>query len=374
MSLWTRVRQSLDYLSGRYDAFEVDDPADRDAALALLDRVRRQELKRVHGSGVLESAAFADVEVDDVLLACRDTRSGDIIGCVRATPADQLRGLTSSRAEYALDRFDEEMLPRVSVATRLAVAKEHRGSVGSLVLLEYMYAEGVRRGYAACVLTCEPGLYATYLRLGFRPYDRVHASPTGGWRIPMVLPTHDLDHLERVGSPLAKILRRLGGPDDSEGVRWFESLERIDVGIAPFAAEDDPEIHHALTRGVSDDGITQLLANAHEVTCESGQVVIRQGDGSSGLAMVQSGLVEVRTDGRTLAMLGEGELLGEVAAVLGTPRSADVVAVGDDTTVLVLSRSAIDRVSDPADRERLWRNLAAQLASRLVAANVGSSQ
>lgn len=375
MSLWKRMIAGVDYLSGRFEVVEVTTDADRQEVIELLDAVRRKELNRVHGSSVLESAAFADRKVDDVLLGCRDTRTGKIVGCVRATPASELAAIASSREEYALDAFPEAMLPEVAVATRLAVFKEYRGTVASLVLLEHMYEEGIRRGFQACVLTCEPGLYKMYLRTGFRPYARVHASPTGGWRLPMVLPVFDAAHLDRTGSPLAKVLRRWDGPRDDRAVRWYRDLLGVrgsfDPGIAAWE-DRDGSIHQALTDGLSAAGVAMLLEGAMELSCEAGQVVIKQGDGGLGMGVVLEGMLEVQHGDRTLAIFGQGELFGEISSVLGGTRSANVVAAVPETRVLMLSRTALERDLPPEDAARVWQNLAKQLAGRLVASNFRS--
>jgi len=80
---------------------------------------------------------------------------------------------------------------------------------------------------------------------------------------------------------------------------------------------------------------------------------------------VQRGAVQVEVGGRVVSMLGEGELFGEMAVVLGTTRTAKVVAVGDDTRVLMLSQTCLDRLKDPADVTQVWRNIARVLAMRL---------
>lgn len=374
MSYWKKILQQLDWIRGRFVCLEIESEADRNEALAVLDLVRRQELRRVHGSSVLQSAAFVDTDVRDVLLAVRDTKTQRIVGVARNTLAHQIAHVQASRDEYLLDRFPDALLPRIGIATRLAVLPDYRGTVAALSLMDFMFAEGLRRGYAGCVLTCEPGLYTMYLRVGFRPYGPVHPSPSGGFRIPMILLCDDAEHLAATGSPLARTRARHPVHPNPVGPAWLAQMQAefgaIGFGIAPWEDSDaDAPPHHALSAGLSDAGIRELLDNAMALDCQAGQIVVKEDDGGRGVGVVLQGLVEVRRGDRTLAMLGEGELFGELGLILDAPRTASIVATTSETRVLLLSKNALSRVTQPADRARLWQNLATQVARRLVAAN-----
>jgi hypothetical protein len=367
------LKLQLDVLRGRYEGLRVESAADRDECLKVLDEVRRLELKRVKGHSALESTAFVDADVDDVLIAVRDTTDGRIVGCVRSTPAHQIATIPSSREEYQLDKLAPELLGRTQVLTRFAMLRSHRSSAASYVIMRAMYRDSLSRGLLISLQSCEPGLYASYLRLGFRPLGSVHPSPGGGFRIPMVHVHHDREHLERVGTPFVKEL-----PDDvplpTEGTRWYREMEAREGGIDPGVAfyreaEDDTdgeaEVHAWLTAGLSDKGRSELLRNALEVDCADGDVVIAAGDGGRFLGFVLDGVVEVRAGDRVVRLLGEGELFGEIALVLDSPRTVDIVAAGDDTRVLLLSQTALTRLSSGPDQAQVWRNIARVLARRL---------
>jgi hypothetical protein len=366
MKIIHEIRRRLDYATGRYEPFFAESRADREASMAVLDEVRRRELSRVVGKSALESLAFVDAAVDDLILACRDTRSGRIVGCVRATSADQVASIPATRSEYRLDLFPPELLPRVGIATRLAFLCEHRKGVGSFVLLEKMYSEGVARGFLFCLLSCEPGLYPLYAKLGFRPLGRVHASEGGGFRVPMIMVNHDAEHLAAVGSPLLRALQRARGPLPDDGVRWFRGLSESerDPRMAYFRDVSSP-VHRALSEGLSPRGKAELLAHAMTVTCEGGQTIIREGDGGRSMGVVMSGAVEVRRRAGPVEALGEGDLFGESSAILSHRQPASVVAASKEVRLLLLSQSASERLTRPRDRETLWRNLARHMARRL---------
>lgn len=378
MSWLGTIAKHVDYLSGRYEALPVHDDALRAAVMRVLDEVRRKELKRVHGSSTLESAAFVDAEVPYALYALKDTRHDQVIGCVRVTRADHIATLAKSREEYHLDQFPPALLARSQVYTRLVILRDYRKTAASLVLFRRVGEDALAAGMLTTLLSCEPGLYASYLRLGFRPLGGVHQGSTGGFRIPMVLLNHDLEHFRRVGSPLLSSLgaevEKSAGAASREALLWYRTLEAregaIDPGVAFYADDGDGrEVHAALTKGLSAAGRAAVLLNAMEIQCHAGDVVLTAGDGGRSMGFVLQGAVQAQVGGRLVSMVGEGELFGEIAVVMNTTRSATLVAVGDDTRVLMLSQTCLDRLEDPADRAQVWHNLAQVLATRVLRAH-----
>jgi len=369
MSWLSTIVKHLDYLSGRYEASPVRDEITRAGVLRVLDEVRRNELKRVHGRGALESAAFVDAEIPYELYALKDTRNDQVIGCVRVTRADKIASIPESREEYHLDKFPAALLQRTEVYTRLAILREYRKTAASLVLLRRLCEDGLAGDTLAALLSCEPGLYAGYLRLGFRPLGGVHQGARGGFRIPMVLLHHDIEHLRQVRSPWLPQLAAFDGPLPQDALLWYRTLEAregpIDPGVAFYADDEAHDVHAPLTRGLTEAGRAELLRNAMEVKCQPGDVVLSLGDGGRSMGFVLRGAVQLEIGGRVVSVLGEGELFGEIALVLDTTRTASVVAIGDDTRVLMLSQTCLDRLSDPADRAQVWRNLAQVLATKV---------
>ena len=358
------LRYGVDQLTRRYHAFVVESEADRQGALAVLERVRRDELGRVWGRSVLESGAFADVDVDDLLFAVRDRWTGEIVGTVRGTPTAAIADLASVRDEYALDRVPADLLARSYVTTRLAALPEYRRTAAPVILLRRLYLEGLRRGLELCLLTCEPSLIALYERLGLHAFAPVRQSSAGGFRVPIVFVVHDQDHLRRVRSPLLPTLRRFGGPSSRAGVEWFRGLEIPDLGVSRYDGADG--LHAVLTRGMSPAGVEGLLANSWRVQCRAGEVLIRERDGAKALHLVVSGQVEIWRGGQFVGQRGPGDLVGVLAATLDCRRTASVYAGGDDTQIVVLSRRALENVGTQRDQVLLWRNLAAALARTLL--------
>ena len=99
------------------------------------------------------------------------------------------------------------------------------------------------------------------------------------------------------------------------------------------------------------------------------EVIAHEGDDARGEAfVVHSGSIEVRRkfDGveRTLAKLGEGELIGEWALFRNAPRSADMVATSA-TELLVIKQERLDWLI--RNRPQLTMEVLKRLAEAAVA-------
>src|ERR1700730_11701477 len=139
MSWLLTIVKHLAYVRGRYEVFPVRDARRRASALRVLDEVRRDELKRVHGRSALESAAFLDADVRYELYGVTDKQKDQVIGCIRITTADQIVAMPESREEYHLEGFPPKLLARILVFTRLALLKPYRKTAASLVLFRRLY-------------------------------------------------------------------------------------------------------------------------------------------------------------------------------------------------------------------------------------------
>jgi CRP/FNR family transcriptional regulator, cyclic AMP receptor protein len=97
-----------------------------------------------------------------------------------------------------------------------------------------------------------------------------------------------------------------------------------------------------------------------EVPC--GKVLIEQGASDNDLFLILSGEFSVAIDGRTVARLGAGQHVGEMAALTDSRRSATVSALAD----AVVARIGKGEFFALAGRfPDLWRRVASHLAERL---------
>lgn len=84
--------------------------------------------------------------------------------------------------------------------------------------------------------------------------------------------------------------------------------------------------------------LEHVAAASDTIEVAPGTVVFAQGDAGDRFYVVESGRVEVRMDGETLAVLGRGEFFGEIALLRGVPRTATVV-VAEPVRLLSLGRA-----------------------------------
>ena len=96
---------------------------------------------------------------------------------------------------------------------------------------------------------------------------------------------------------------------------------------------------------LSDEEAKRLAAFASETSVADGQILMKQGDYSTELIAIQEGTADVIQDGRKIASLGEGDLIGEMGLIEREPRNADVIATSP-MRVMKLTHWEIRRMSE----------------------------
>lgn len=88
------------------------------------------------------------------------------------------------------------------------------------------------------------------------------------------------------------------------------------------------------------------------VTFVPGDVLLKEGDTAAAAYLIESGTVEVSkmTDGRRIVLntLGSGSIVGEMALIDRSPRSATVTATAK-TVALIIDQKVFDRVLASAE-------------------------
>ena len=124
--------------------------------------------------------------------------------------------------------------------------------------------------------------------------------------------------------------------------------------------------HAPLFRGVDRGAVGRLAADAEPVVLRGGEYLFRGGDPADRLYLVRTGRLRVLVDGedgpKVVRELGPGDVLGELALLTGSPRSASARAVRD-SELLALNAARFDALiaDDPEFARGLLRELAGQL-------------
>jgi CRP/FNR family transcriptional regulator, cyclic AMP receptor protein len=81
-----------------------------------------------------------------------------------------------------------------------------------------------------------------------------------------------------------------------------------------------------LFQSLSADDLRKIAPFAEEHSVGQGETIVRQGDYSYDLMIIEEGQAEVRHDGQKIAQLGAGDFFGEMGVLERDRRNADVVA------------------------------------------------
>lgn len=101
-----------------------------------------------------------------------------------------------------------------------------------------------------------------------------------------------------------------------------------------------------LFRSLNEEELTELLRAIRPVGVAAGEVVFREGDAGDGAYAIESGRIEILARGSgdhpvQVAVLGPGDVLGELSLLDGAPRSATARAM-DRASLFRLDKSEFD--------------------------------
>jgi CRP-like cAMP-binding protein/predicted GNAT family N-acyltransferase len=288
---------------------------------------------------------------------------------------------------YDLGRFTPAApYAEMGIVTRFLVDARHRASSISFRLMAACYDYLVNQGVHLVFVACAPHLINLYLALGFRTYTHNFNDPDVGFVVPMVLFGRDTEYLKKIRSPLlAKVIDKIvptggtvpaGASAALESVVQSEVTEEQEYWSQVFGLlSEQSEGRHGILDGLSGEQTHSLLSKGHLIECSKGDLIIKKGATSTGMHIIMSGTVEVRDGCQVVATLGKGEILGEMAFLLASPRSADVYAASDDVQILSTDEKTLRELVDtePAIAARFLLNLSKSLCLRLVAMRARSS-
>lgn len=104
-----------------------------------------------------------------------------------------------------------------------------------------------------------------------------------------------------------------------------------------------------LFRGTPTAVLAVIAAILGEEALPAGRQVFAQGDPGSSMYVIVSGRVRVHSGGRTLNLLGERQVFGEMAMLDPEPRSASVTTVEDSLLLRVDHGAFLELMADRSE-------------------------
>ena len=104
-----------------------------------------------------------------------------------------------------------------------------------------------------------------------------------------------------------------------------------------------------LFSNLSDEEARRLAAFASETSVADGQILMKEGDYSTELIGIEEGTAEVVRDGKRIASLSQGDVIGEMGLLSREPRNASVIATSP-MRVMKLTHWEVKRMSDETVR------------------------
>jgi predicted GNAT family N-acyltransferase/CRP-like cAMP-binding protein len=297
-----------------------------------------------------------------ILLAEAD---GAVAATIRLTFGRDAPFDAEIRQTYQLDQFSDAVNPaEMVVLSRFIVAPQYRGGALPGRLLEaaarLIYDENVEVAFC----DCSPHLVRFYQRLGFRTYGRPYHDPHLALQIPLILVTNDVEHLARIGSPIAhwRPTRRWPSPVTRRVKALLAQLPELPSGEAArhHVGEPLPELLAVLT----DEEQATLLTDSLVLRLQPGDCLIRRRQVLRTIYLVLAGTLEARDQSGQCRWMNRGDVVGEIAFLTGAERSRDVHAGRHGALVLSMPDSAIGPLAQVHD-SRLGRLLHQTMAGRL---------
>jgi CRP/FNR family cyclic AMP-dependent transcriptional regulator len=117
-----------------------------------------------------------------------------------------------------------------------------------------------------------------------------------------------------------------------------------------------------LLSGLSARHLDLIARHADEVKVSAGAVLAREGSLGSEFFVILDGKAQVQMDGKVMARLDAGDLVGEMSLIDQKPRSATVIAKTPMLLLVVSSRSFSALLDDvPALRKKVMVTLCERL-------------
>jgi predicted GNAT family N-acyltransferase/CRP-like cAMP-binding protein len=356
--------------------------AEREAAFRLRYEVYVVELNMFAAVADHVSRRLSDEhdQAAELFIAYADDEP---VGTLRLTFGADGRFSSEFLDTYGMDAFLEAVpYAAMVVFTRFIVRESFRGTSVPFELILASASLARERGIELVFCDCQPDLINLYQALGFRPYTRTYNDPHMALMVPMILIGRDGAYLRRVGSPLLGSVVSADQPT-TELARQaasllaptppVRSLERVrESGWSAEIPDGPVEQALRLFEGLDEEQLWEIIAYSMIIDLAPGDHLIREGQVTRIIYVLLGGELQYWKGRSHLANAEIGEPVGDIAFLLGTVRTIDVIAGPSGARVLSLRGSTLRAVTASASptATTLLFNLCRLLAERVVARTV----
>jgi Cyclic nucleotide-binding domain/Acetyltransferase (GNAT) domain len=361
--------------------YVAETEAEREAVFSFRYSVYGAELGRKLGNADHGRRRVHDEEDDKpyTILLYTDDGAGQLTGTARLRRWEPGQVPAKDWDTFSMDRFDGLREMSTSEIGRLMIEPGRRGQLGlvSMVCAVYqLYAAELPADVG--FINCAAGLVRHYRLLGFRTYAGRLVPTADGIEVPLVQIPSDRAYLEQVGSFVAPFADVFYGPGKRAPVdvgRWARLLDadsapvRFDpaavwdrVSRLREAESDRPSMLESLSEGT----VRKLTDQGFLMDLPAGHLLTEKGLSQREIFVILDGAFEVHDGDRRLAVLGQGDVIGEVGFFASSGRRMASVTAASHGQVLVLRRRFIDELmkNDPACAAEVLFGLARVLADR----------
>jgi len=123
------------------------------------------------------------------------------------------------------------------------------------------------------------------------------------------------------------------------------------------------KILHSIPKNV----LNKILKDVKIFKYKINELILKEGDEGETIFYILKGSVSVEKDGENIAILGEGHIFGEMAGILHKPRTASVITLEENTTIVSFKINFNLMDSDLSYYFAIiFKNLAEELAEKLA--------
>ncbi|MDH3976528.1 MAG: cyclic nucleotide-binding domain-containing protein [Deltaproteobacteria bacterium] len=291
--------------------------------------------------------------------------------------------------DYDFKTFSLELFPgiekmRVAELGRVMISRTIRGRLVLLSMMQEAYhLLAGKKKVDLTFLYCRPGLVRYYRKFGARPYSGRLVDAPEGMEIPMVVVLSDHRYFNKIGSPVAPLVKKYFGPGKRKPLDLSHFKKIFDNELLPV--ETDPQLiwdrlQHdfiqeqekpkaaSFVDSLSKRTLKKLSDYGFIMDIPTGTLVTREGHVEKEMYIILEGTFEVFTAKRVFAILEKGDLFGEVAFFRESGKRSASVRALTDGKLLVLRRNLMKELSksDPKTAYTILFNLGRILSERLA--------